>query len=656
MRSHLSYKCSFYALLFLALCTTGIFAARPSEELLPLEVKGFVSIPDMDRFQAQFEKTQLGALTRDPVMKPFADDLKRQLKSKISQSGIRLGLTLDDLADVYGGEVCLSTIQPNGEKNAHATAMIVDVTGHNKQAEALLAKVHEKLIARGAKKTTSQYTAKQENATLGTTTLITYTFPKKEGEATSRTAHFFLHANQFVATDHKAMVEGIFDRLAGNTVMNSLADDGAAYKAVMSRVVVASNDLEPELRWFVEPFGYAQVLRAEGSINRRRGKDMLKVLSNQGFDAVKGIGGHLNFAAGKYEVLHRTAIHAPQDKDAKDGDKYRLAARALAFFNSSNQEAVDWIPHDVSTHLTFNWELKDAFYAAKSLVNEVAGDDSVFDSVLDDLRDDPNGPQIDVRKNLVAHLGTQGTLVTDYVPPIEPKSERSLIAIKVTNSEAVAQTIAKALEVDPTAEKVEVEGGHIIWEIINEEEDDLELELDLGGGLEGLGDDEEEEEEEADPLFARSALTVTHGYLLISTHREMLKRFLKDVAPADRLVASGDYLRVQEALNQLGGTENSFRRFSRTAEELRPTYELFQQGRMPESEGLLGKFLNRLLAPEEEGELRKQQIDARKLPDFQVVRRYLGLAGMVVNTDKDGWFITGMMLPKESSRLAKKPE
>ena len=76
------------------------------------------------------------------------------------------------------------------------------------------------------------------------------------------------------------------------------------------------------------------------------------------------------------------------------------------------------------------------------------------------------------------------------------------------------------------------------------------------------------------------------------------------------------------------------RSFSRTDEEYRPTYELIRQGKMPESESLLGKLLNRLLGPEDEDVLREQQIDGSQLPDFEAVRRYLGPAGLFLRIEK----------------------
>ncbi len=102
-------------------------------------------------------------------------------------------------------------------------------------------------------------------------------------------------------------------------------------------------------------------------------------------------------------------------------------------------------------------------------------------------------------------------------------------------------------------------------------------------------------------------------------------------------------------MSQLLSGAAAARFFIRTDEAYRPIYELLRQGKMPESETLLGRLLNRLLTPsddEEEGILRKQKIDGRKLPDFEMVRRYFSPAGTIVRSSDDGWFIVGATLSK----------
>ena len=102
-------------------------------------------------------------------------------------------------------------------------------------------------------------------------------------------------------------------------------------------------------------------------------------------------------------------------------------------------------------------------------------------------------------------------------------------------------------------------------------------------------------------------------------------------------------------MSQLAAGMAAAKFFVRTDEAFRPVYELLRQGRMPESETLLGRVLNRLLTPpddEEEGILRKQKIDGRQLPEFEMVRRYFSPAGTVIRSYDDGWFIAGATLSK----------
>ena len=69
---------------------------------------------------------------------------------------------------------------------------------------------------------------------------------------------------------------------------------------------------------------------------------------------------------------------------------------------------------------------------------------------------------------------------------------------------------------------------------------------------------------------------------------------------------------------------------------------------MPEAESMFGKFLNRLLGPDEEGVQREQEIDGRELPKFEEVSKYLGPTGLFARSQADGWFLSGFLLTKEN--------
>src|SRR5438132_6639722 len=118
-----------------------------------------------------------------------------------------------------------------------------------------------------------------------------------------------------------------------------------AFTESLKHCTAASNGVRHHVRWFIEPFGYAEASRAAQGGKKKRGTDLLKILQGQGFTAIQGVGGHVFFAtdAGglvkndRPEILHRTYVYAPPvPRSAGDEtkDKYSLAMRMLDFPNS----------------------------------------------------------------------------------------------------------------------------------------------------------------------------------------------------------------------------------------------------------------------------------------------------------------------------------
>jgi hypothetical protein len=574
----------------------------------------------------------------DPAMKPFVEDLIQQLESKFGRTDSRLGIKPDDLKGVHGGEVALGTIQPGGDAKQHALTLVVDVTGHTEQANKLLADVAKKMKAKGA-----QSSAR----TVSGVSLTTYVLPREPGQTETQKTVYFLHDNFLVGVDHEGAAQEILTRLL-DSKQKSLKDD-AAYQATMARVQAAAGDAKPHLRWFVEPFGYVETLRAAAGGRKKRGTDLLKVLANQGFSALRGLGGFVEFATADNEVVHRTFVYAPPVN--KTGEKYNLAARMLKFPNSQDQAPPAWMPHQTTNYLTLNWKMQEAFEHSKTLVDEVAGA-PVFEDILDSLKNDPNGPRVDLRQGLVRHLAERAIFFTDYRLPITTTSERWLVALAVKDPAAVQATIDKAMTADPDAKK-RVIGTHTAWEII-EQETPAEVE-ELNIASPGFGEfgnaEEEEEEEDRGPLLSHAAFTVGFGQLLVASHIDYLEEILNRGAGQQALDNTKDFVMINHALTKIGAGQDAVRYFSRMDKEFHTTYELIRQGKMPESETLLGDALNRLFGPEEKGVLREQQIRGDKMPDYEKVRVYLGPSGLFVQSEDNGWFVGGCVLKKPAGGM-----
>ena len=126
------------------------FAAPSADRLLPASTKAFLSMPDVARLSADFNRSQFGQLVGDPAMKPFLDGLKQQLRLQGLKQLDQLGLSWAELEGLPTGEAALAVIEISPDEAA--VALVTDVTGHSDQAAAVLAKVGERLTRSGAKR------------------------------------------------------------------------------------------------------------------------------------------------------------------------------------------------------------------------------------------------------------------------------------------------------------------------------------------------------------------------------------------------------------------------------------------------------------------------------------------------------------------------
>ena len=425
----------------------------------------------------------------------------------------------------------------------------------------------------------------------------------------------------------------------------------SAFSATMDRCRREAKGLSPELRWYAEPFGLlfaARTLR-KTPLNPLD-KDIAKIAFEQGFDAIKGAGGYVNLLTEPgVEVLHRTAIHAPP-VPGKESDplRWNLSMRMLQLPNSSPPQPPSWAPRMSASYNVLNLDVLAAFDNIGPIFDAVHQSKNAWANTVESWLLDNYGPKVDVRKEFAANLGPRINLITDYTTPITVDSERSIVAIEAKNEAAVATVLEKWMKGEgPSIKRREID-GIVVWERVPPEAqvDDLislnPIFITPGGTV-----DSSKKGEKDGAGVAQFGVLCAHGHLLLASDIEYLKEILAGAQVRERLATCDDYAIVSEALARVSPGEVSGWSFERMDEATRPTYELIRQGKMPEAKSILGKMLNNLLTTEverEEGKMRKQRIDGSKLPNFEAVRRYFGLAGRSLRNDRDGWVLTGVVL------------
>ena len=116
-----------------------------------------------------------------------------------------------------------------------------------------------------------------------------------------------------------------------------------------------------------------------------------------------------------------------------------------------------------------------------------------------------------------------------------------------------------------------------------------------------------------------------------------------------RRATSAELRKVNEALDKLGGGKESFRYFDRLYRTFEQPWELIRQNKFPQAESMLGNMVTRMQGfdPDDpKAKTRKQEIDGKNLPKFDFAQPFLGTGGFFVQSEDDGWLVTGAVLTK----------
>jgi hypothetical protein len=566
-------------------------ASPPSAALLPQTTRQYLSIPDVRRFEAGWARTQLARLLADPQVKPFADDLRRQWSDPLG-----LGVGWDDVRAAAGGELSWAVVQP--APGQAASVQTLDATGKRDAVNALVRKIRLGLERQG-------YQLVRRPGDAGGPTV----YARRGRDGTTRRVAISLEGELLLVSDNEEILTGIRGRLAGG------AGDSLAQRPAYHEVRRRSRDAtaEPDLFWFAEPVALAEARRAAGAAPPPGRRDTVKVLRDEGFDAVQGVGGGLRFAAGGYEMLLHTAVYAPPP--------YRKSMRMFRLLAGDDFAPPPWVPGRLGAYVTGYADVGHGFDTLGSLLDGLWGEPGDFERTVEKLRTGPDGPMVDVRKEVIGRLAPRGTLVLDAESPEHFHGDRTLLAFATHDEKGLARQVERLMAGDdPDVIRHE---GRYVWEIRPQPKKPPARKDGVPRRRQA----------------PHSGIAVAHGHLLIASHFALLEEAL--ASPAGPLARRPDFERVSKELALLGAGKDSLRLFLRTDETFRTAYEFLRHNQLAEAPSLQAQLLHLLL---EGGGSRR--VDGRKLPAFADVRRFLGPCGIFVTSQKDGWTAVGVVLKK----------
>ncbi|MCL2005434.1 MAG: DUF3352 domain-containing protein [Planctomycetaceae bacterium] len=642
------------------LCCASLYAAStPADKIFPDTTKGFVSIRNLSEFGEQWRQTQFGQLMENPMMDDFKQEVQKQLTDRMQKT---FGLTLDDISSLPSGEVAFGMIAVPNQIPGYVLTM--DVAGKRAETDRYLADLTQKLVGAGAIRTTETYRDQQ---------ITILTFPPGEArpprplggtrieiaiEPIERKAYYMFFQDTLIASDQLHLLKLLADRVAGQSG-RSLADV-EAYQVTMKRCIDDMPvGMQPIVRWFIDPLDYGEsirvLLRGPVAQNRREKPSVFSILKEQGFDALQGVGGVVTVKTEAQESVSRTFIYTKKP--------YRLAMQMLNFPDNVNFAPPAWMPHDLA-RCTMVYVDPVAIFDNFGVLFDafvMPGEEGVWRDILDGLERDPHGPQINIREEIIVHLGTQVLGMSRYEKPITATSESIVIAaeLKPNAETAMKAGMEKLFGTDPEMTST-MHNSYKIWHRKPVEEFAMDM---FGVEIPGMIDvpdvntvpvavrnPMDDQDADRPPVFPEGGVVVAKNALFVATNIDYLKVVLDrlDAPNPPTIGGEAEYQAVKNVFAAMGLTNKPhfFQFFARTHETLRPTYEMVRRGQMAQSQAVMGKLLNVLLSSEGEVESREQIFDGSKLPDFDAIQHYFGKVGIYGASEENGYFIKGFTIER----------
>lgn len=591
-------------------------------ELFPSETQAFVCLPNSESFLDNWGKTELGKLAADERLSDFWNSQQESIRNRLAESGWQLNVKFDDLPNICSGQAAMGWISREQTEKPYSLGVVIDVQGKESQVEELLTRIEKEM---GQLKATSKTIAS------GSLSIRQYSLPKVQNGTRARESFYVVSQGQLLAGDDLQTIEELIAAQA-TPPEASLAKSELYLKA---RGKIRKDSHPDELEYFVRPIGFGRLLRAVSEKSARSQIDMLKLLEGQGFGSILCAAGSLQFRVEELDMHHRGFILREEEVPE--------SVQILDFPNDENLIPPAWIDPNSASVLGFSWNFSDAFPKFRGLVDAYVGDE-VFEQILSDLIADPNGPQIDIRNDVLPFIGTQFFVITQIETPITPESKRSLICVKLKDPQNKLTNVLNRYSKTEPGSSIEDIGDFRVWKFSNDEVPEETLEFDAAPGAAKPGN----QNGQGAPLLEQWAVTIIDGWFVFSSSPDFLKTVIDRASqpPAENEFEKLEAVAAARAMQHklLGSPAMSFSEIDLSDRSFEMQYELFRQNILPQSRSLLALIAERLLKTDK---AQQQQLQGGKLPPYAQVKHFFTPAGMVIRTEKDGWGIDGFILGKK---------
>lgn len=343
---------------------------------------------------------------------------------------------------------------------------------------------------------------------------------------------------------------------------------------------VAAGDADPAFVWFFDPIGLVQTAVTMVQVQNPQAGLVMGFLPILGVDKLKGMGGAAYYGVEDYDGMTKSFIYVEQPTSGLM-NVFQFPAIAM--------EPPAWVPADVVMYSGVNWNAGEAYSAIETLVDSFQGP-GAFERIIEGIAEEEDGPKIHIKKDIVEQISGQIHIVGTASKSDDDASQDFVIAFGLEGEDKVRKLLAKASKSDGFNGEIREFEGVTIYEMPFE----------------------------AGAVEKTLAVAVTGGSLVVGSDPGAVENIIRGKSGENSLAQSAGYKKLAKHIP----AKVSILSYQQQDAQLKAGYE---QLRALDADAIGG-------------------IDASKLPEFEVIQKYLRPTVSYVVPDENGALQVGFTL------------
>lgn len=569
-------------------------AAKTIEQFVPADVTGALFVDDAAETGRQFQATGIGTMLASADWQPFRETILAANVPSIVHLRPWFGIDWSDLSQF---SVPLSFVMLSDKPTESAAALIINTRRDPRAGEILRERAANYFQERGA--LVSNQPLRKGRRT---------SFQMPSSWAGSRSPVTLEQAGLLAFVTSATGAEAL-SRFWNQTTAPSLAQSEPYQQAIQTAL-----GLRPEkhvIRVWLKPLSLVRTLSTTLQSPQRSRRDWLAIAERQGLDSVRAIGAILTVkSTGAPDFELAFSILAPRP--------YAKAFRMANLVPGSRLDPAPFISNSVASWSLIYQDVPQWFSGFGDLFDEFADPDNpgALRDILDAAKEDPEGPQIDIEKEIVGRLVSGLVWVRDdgaTKSPRNPDGTREMYLLTVRESDQLQAVFKKYFQGDDLAQVSDIPGG-MMWSTAQGHP----LLLDTG-------------ETNRETI---TSLAVTDGRLWLCTDARWLRDAFTNPIAAKPLSGDKRFAEIVTLLGRHQAESDSLRSYIRLDQAWQSPYGHLVKTVPGESSDLRSQVLRRLLCNSKGPE--PKQVFA-SLPPWTRVGPALGTSGILLRATPAGF-------------------